>query len=40
MTEIRPSCPTCQSISVVKNGSTRHGKRQFNYEMQRLEIFE
>ena len=29
MTEKRPSCPSCQSISVVKNGSTRHGKQNY-----------
>ena len=29
MTETRPSCPSCQSISVVKNGSTRHGKQNY-----------
>ena len=29
MTETRPSCPSCQSISVVKNGSTLHGKQNY-----------
>lgn len=24
-----PSCPSCQSVSVVKNGSTRHGKQNY-----------
>ncbi|MCX5964279.1 MAG: transposase family protein, partial [Cyanobacteria bacterium] len=26
MSESSPSCPSCQSVSVVKNGRTRHGK--------------
>ena len=29
MIETQPSCPSCQSISVVKNGSTRHGKQNY-----------
>ena len=29
MPESRPSCPFCQSVSVVKNGSTRHGKQNY-----------
>ena len=29
MSEARPSCPSCQSVSVVKNGSTRHGKQNY-----------
>ncbi len=29
MTEPRPSCPSSQSISVAKNGSTRHGKQNY-----------
>jgi transposase-like protein len=29
MSEARPSCPSCQSESVVKNGSTRHGKQNY-----------
>ncbi|MFY7830944.1 MAG: transposase-like zinc-binding domain-containing protein [Pseudanabaena sp.] len=26
-----PSCPSCQSVSVVKNGSTRHEKQNYKY---------
>ena len=29
MSEAKPSCPSCQSVSVVKNGSTRHGKQNY-----------
>ena len=29
MSEARSSCPSCQSVSVVKNGSTRHGKQNY-----------
>jgi transposase-like protein len=29
MSESMPSCPSCQSLSVVKNGSTRHGKQNY-----------
>jgi Transposase and inactivated derivatives len=29
MSEARLSCPSCQSVSVVKNGSTRHGKQNY-----------
>ena len=29
MSESSPSCPSCQSVSVVKNGRTRHGKQNY-----------
>ncbi|MEA5480107.1 IS1 family transposase [Pseudanabaena galeata UHCC 0370] len=29
MSEAMLSCPSCQSVSVVKNGSTRHGKQNY-----------
>jgi len=29
MSDAMPSCPSCQAESVVKNGSTRHGKQNY-----------
>jgi transposase-like protein len=29
MSEAKPSCPSCQSASIVKNGSTRRGKQNY-----------